>query len=329
MPMVWFDTARQRVQNRMADARRGWTPPPFRAGPEFGLTPAPVAVAVAVAVVERTPSVDDGLPRGIRVAGAWAWRIILFHSGRLRADPGDRPAACGGHPDRGRAAAGRPVPADRRRPAPARHERLGRCRARADHRPDRGLRRPHADHPDLHLATGRPERSGRRRHPGGADLARPRAAAPVADPATASNAYRRRSPTIRGRSLPVPRTPPPPLAKSWRFLPRPVHALLLPARRRPDLDLRVPDAPRNARIPAARAGHYSWHTLVSYVRATVLVAFVDAVGIGMGLAVLRVPLALPLAALVFLGGFIPVIGATLTGAVPCSSRWSPSARSRP
>jgi predicted PurR-regulated permease PerM len=73
--------------------------------------------------------------------------------------------------------------------------------------------------------------------------------------------------------------------------------------------------PRNARIPAARAGHYSWHTLVSYVRATVLVAFVDAVGIGMGLAVLRVPLALPLAALVFLGGFIPVIGATLTGAV--------------
>jgi predicted PurR-regulated permease PerM len=38
------------------------------------------------------------------------------------------------------------------------------------------------------------------------------------------------------------------------------------------------------------------------VRATVLVALVDAVGIGTGLAVLRVPLALPLAALVFLGG---------------------------
>ncbi|MCO8271583.1 AI-2E family transporter [Actinoplanes sp. TRM 88003] len=73
--------------------------------------------------------------------------------------------------------------------------------------------------------------------------------------------------------------------------------------------------PRSARIPAARAGHYSWHTLVSYVRATVLVALVDAVGIGIGLAVLGVPLALPLAALVFLGGFIPVIGATLTGTV--------------
>jgi predicted PurR-regulated permease PerM len=73
--------------------------------------------------------------------------------------------------------------------------------------------------------------------------------------------------------------------------------------------------PRPARVPVARAGHYSWHTLVSYVHATVLVAFVDAVGIGIGLAVLRIPLALPLAALVFLTSFIPVVGATLSGAV--------------
>jgi predicted PurR-regulated permease PerM len=68
-------------------------------------------------------------------------------------------------------------------------------------------------------------------------------------------------------------------------------------------------------VPAARAGHYSWHTLVAYVHATVLVAFVDAIGIGAGLFFLRVPLALPLAALVFLGAFIPGVGATLTGAV--------------
>ncbi|GAA3456643.1 AI-2E family transporter [Dactylosporangium matsuzakiense] len=73
--------------------------------------------------------------------------------------------------------------------------------------------------------------------------------------------------------------------------------------------------PHQGRLPVARAGHYSWYTLVSYVRATVLVAFVDAVGIGIGLAVIRVPLALPLAALVFLGAFIPVVGATLSGAV--------------
>ncbi|MFI7542073.1 AI-2E family transporter [Actinoplanes sp. NPDC049599] len=73
--------------------------------------------------------------------------------------------------------------------------------------------------------------------------------------------------------------------------------------------------PREARVPTARAGHYSWHTLVSYVHATVLVAFVDAAGIGIGLVVLQVPLALPLAALVFLGAFIPVVGATVTGVV--------------
>ncbi|MDP9817338.1 AI-2E family transporter [Spirilliplanes yamanashiensis] len=73
--------------------------------------------------------------------------------------------------------------------------------------------------------------------------------------------------------------------------------------------------PRPARVPVARAGHYSWHTLISYVRATVLVAFVDAVGIGIGLVILDVPLALPLAALVFLGAFIPVVGATVSGAV--------------
>lgn len=73
--------------------------------------------------------------------------------------------------------------------------------------------------------------------------------------------------------------------------------------------------PRPARAPVGQAGHYSWHTLVSYVRATVLVAFVDAVGIGIGLLILRVPLAIPLAALVFLGAFIPVVGATLSGVV--------------
>ncbi|MGK5682808.1 AI-2E family transporter [Actinoplanes sp. URMC 104] len=73
--------------------------------------------------------------------------------------------------------------------------------------------------------------------------------------------------------------------------------------------------PRAARVPTARAGHYAWHTLVSYVHATVLVAFVDAIGIGIGLFALGVPLALPLAALVFLGAFIPVVGATVSGAV--------------
>jgi len=47
----------------------------------------------------------------------------------------------------------------------------------------------------------------------------------------------------------------------------------------------------------------------------VLVAFVDAAGIGLAVYFIGVPLALPLGALVFLGAFIPVVGATLSGAV--------------
>jgi predicted PurR-regulated permease PerM len=73
--------------------------------------------------------------------------------------------------------------------------------------------------------------------------------------------------------------------------------------------------PAAGREPLASAGEQSWQTLVAYVRATVLVAFIDAVGIGIGLVALRVDLAFPLAALVFLGAFIPIVGATLSGTV--------------
>jgi predicted PurR-regulated permease PerM len=73
--------------------------------------------------------------------------------------------------------------------------------------------------------------------------------------------------------------------------------------------------PAAGREPLGSAGEQSWQTLVAYVRATVLVAFIDAAGIGIGLVLLRVPLAFPLAALVFLGAFIPIIGATLSGTV--------------
>lgn len=73
--------------------------------------------------------------------------------------------------------------------------------------------------------------------------------------------------------------------------------------------------PRAARAPIAAAGDASWGTLVAYVRATVLVAFIDAVGIGIACAVLRVPFAFSLAALVFLASFVPIVGATVSGAV--------------
>jgi predicted PurR-regulated permease PerM len=62
-----------------------------------------------------------------------------------------------------------------------------------------------------------------------------------------------------------------------------------------------------------RIGHTGVKVLGGYVRGTAIVAFVDAAGIGIGLLILQVPLALPLAVIVFLGGFIPLIGATIAG----------------
>jgi putative heme transporter len=73
--------------------------------------------------------------------------------------------------------------------------------------------------------------------------------------------------------------------------------------------------PEPARVRVASAAEVSWGTLVAYVRATVLVAFIDALGIGLALVILNVRFAFPLAALVFLGSFIPIVGATLSGAV--------------
>lgn len=71
--------------------------------------------------------------------------------------------------------------------------------------------------------------------------------------------------------------------------------------------------PHETRGRVRAAGNAGFGTLVGYVRATVAVAFVDALGIGVGLAILGVPLALPLASLVFLGAFIPIVGALATG----------------
>ena len=61
------------------------------------------------------------------------------------------------------------------------------------------------------------------------------------------------------------------------------------------------------------AGRAGFGSLIGYVRATFLVALVDAVGIGTGLAIMGMPLALPLASMVFLGAFIPLVGAVIAG----------------
>ncbi|XTR51828.1 AI-2E family transporter [Pseudarthrobacter sp. So.54] len=73
--------------------------------------------------------------------------------------------------------------------------------------------------------------------------------------------------------------------------------------------------PRKARAATDGAGRVGWSSMVSYARIQMFVAFVDAVGIGVGAAIIGVPLALPLGVLVFLGSFIPIIGALVTGSV--------------
>ncbi|NUL44047.1 AI-2E family transporter [Cellulosimicrobium funkei] len=81
----------------------------------------------------------------------------------------------------------------------------------------------------------------------------------------------------------------------WRFC-----LNFVPARHRPAID---------------GASEVGWTSLGSYVRVQIFVAFVDAMGIGLGAWILGVPLALPLGVLVFFGSFIPLVGAFLTGAV--------------
>ncbi|WP_120493284.1 AI-2E family transporter [Microbacterium phyllosphaerae] len=73
--------------------------------------------------------------------------------------------------------------------------------------------------------------------------------------------------------------------------------------------------PRAARPAADAAASNGFATIVNYARTQLLVAAIDAVGIGVGAALLGVPLAIPVAVLVFLGSFIPIVGAVVTGAI--------------
>lgn len=73
--------------------------------------------------------------------------------------------------------------------------------------------------------------------------------------------------------------------------------------------------PRRARARVDVAGRRGFASLVGFIRATVLVAVLDAIGIGTGLLLVGAPLVVPLAALTFLAAFIPVIGAVVSGVV--------------
>ncbi len=67
--------------------------------------------------------------------------------------------------------------------------------------------------------------------------------------------------------------------------------------------------PNRMRTQIDTSGHLAWDAISGYTRGIVIVAFADALLVFIGLTILQVPLAPALAAVVFLGAFIPVIGA--------------------
>jgi predicted PurR-regulated permease PerM len=71
--------------------------------------------------------------------------------------------------------------------------------------------------------------------------------------------------------------------------------------------------PRGGRPRVEESGRRAWTTMAGYIRGTVIVAFVDAFFIGLGLLLVGVPLALPLAVITFLAAFVPLVGATVAG----------------
>lgn len=74
-------------------------------------------------------------------------------------------------------------------------------------------------------------------------------------------------------------------------------------------------APRAARQHVDGSGRVAWISLTQFVRATVIVAAVDAAGIMIVAAILGVPFVLAIGVLVFLGSFVPMVGATVAGTV--------------
>lgn len=71
--------------------------------------------------------------------------------------------------------------------------------------------------------------------------------------------------------------------------------------------------PQRFRGRADTAGRHAFQALTGFTRATIAVAVVDAVAIGLGLWIIGVPLVVPLVSLVFLGAFVPYVGAFVAG----------------
>jgi putative heme transporter len=79
--------------------------------------------------------------------------------------------------------------------------------------------------------------------------------------------------------------------------------------------------PNNARAAVVGGGEAAWITLTTFVKVQIMVAAIDAVGIGLGAFLLgaftgrEFPLVIPIAIAVFLASFVPVVGAVVSGAM--------------
>ncbi len=73
--------------------------------------------------------------------------------------------------------------------------------------------------------------------------------------------------------------------------------------------------PRAARERVHSSGKTAWRSLTAFVRATVIVALIDAFGIAFAAWALGVPLTLAIGVLVFMGAFVPIVGALVSGLV--------------
>jgi len=71
--------------------------------------------------------------------------------------------------------------------------------------------------------------------------------------------------------------------------------------------------PEHFRAQWIVSGDRALQTFGGYIRGTAIIAAVDAIGITIALLILQVPLAIPLGVIVFLGAFIPIVGATVAG----------------
>ena len=74
--------------------------------------------------------------------------------------------------------------------------------------------------------------------------------------------------------------------------------------------------PRAGRAQFAEAFRRGWVSLGSYAHMQLAVAAINAVGIGIGAAVLGVPFVIPITVFVFLCSFVPIVGALLSGVLP-------------